>query len=86
MKCQNLFSGRIKKHITNLSSAELAKRDVKANYMFKSDDKNVQLLCCCVCEENVIEIIKTKRQSSAQQKQFSHSKKENKTRSSTQIH
>ena len=29
MKCQNLFSGKSKKNITNLSSAELAKRVVK---------------------------------------------------------
>ena len=33
MKCQNLFSGKSKKNITNLSSAELAKRVVKVNYL-----------------------------------------------------
>ena len=31
MKYQNLFSGKNKKNITNLSSAELAKRVVKVN-------------------------------------------------------
>ena len=32
MKCQILFSGKNKKNITNLSSAELAKREVKVSY------------------------------------------------------
>ena len=35
MKCQILFSGKNKKNITNLSSAELAKREVKVSYTKK---------------------------------------------------
>ena len=34
MKCQFLFSGKNKKNITNLSSAELAQRVVKVNFCF----------------------------------------------------
>ena len=33
MKCQNLFPGKNKKNIVNLSSAELAARVVKVNYL-----------------------------------------------------
>ena len=34
MECQILFSGKNKKNIMNLSSAELSQRVVKVNYFF----------------------------------------------------
>ena len=39
MKCQNLFSGKSKKNITNLSSAELAKRVVKVKRLMNGSLK-----------------------------------------------
>ena len=35
MKCQNLFSGKNKKHIISLLSAEFAKRIVKVKIILK---------------------------------------------------
>ena len=37
MKCQKLFSGKNKKNIINLSSAELAQRVVKVKELFNMD-------------------------------------------------
>ena len=38
MKCQILFSGKNKKNINNLSSAELAQRAVKVNLSLVKDE------------------------------------------------
>ena len=41
MKCQNLFSGKDKRNITNMSSAELAKRMVKVKITREDSDEPV---------------------------------------------
>ena len=54
MNCQNLFSGKNKEYIINLSSAELAKSVIKVNF-HGTDSKdtltlvllNRDILCLC---------------------------------------
>ena len=38
MKCQILFSGKNKKNVTNLSSADLAQRVVKVNTFWSTEE------------------------------------------------
>ena len=47
MKCQNLFSGKNKKNIINVSSVELAKKVTKVTYVECQDRSAHQRLCFC---------------------------------------
>ena len=60
MKCRNLFSWKIRKNVSNLSSAELARRVVKVNMV---NTKQVQIstsLCAMVLISDKYEKFETK--------------------------
>ena len=54
MKCQILFSGKNKKNIINLSSAENAQRVVKVNCYNVTELLNVHVFTTCFQENKMI--------------------------------